>query len=97
MPLAIYELQFDEWNEEELSRHGVLPREVNQVLDGTPVFLPNKKRHAARILMIGPTLGGRFLTVPLARTPVEGVWRPATAWGSDADEISRYRATRGRE
>ncbi len=95
MPLKVFELEFDDWNESEAARHNVTPREIMQVLDeGDPVFATNKKGHAASILMIGPTLGGRFLTVPLAATPLEGRWRPATAFDSTAPEIARYRANR---
>jgi hypothetical protein len=63
--LRIYELQIDEWNKREYAAHGVSIDEVFQVLDKGPVFLRNSKGHAATILMIGPTGGGRFLTIPL--------------------------------
>ena len=94
MRVRVYDLQFDEWNEGEMARHHVTAREVLQVLDGDPVFLPNKRGHAAPIIMIGPTFGGRFLTVPLGRTGAEGVWRPATAWDSSSGERARYDAAR---
>jgi len=96
MPLRVDELEFDDWNEQEFSRHHVTAREIREVLDEQPVFVPNKRPHAARILMIGPTRGGRFLTVPLAELPVEGLWRPATAWDSSPEELARYRAFRRR-
>ena len=54
---TIYDLEFDEWNEGEMARHGVSAREVRQVLDNDPRFFPNQKRHAARIVMIGLTDG----------------------------------------
>lgn len=94
MGIRVYDLQFDEWNEGEMARHRVTAREVLQVLDGDPVFLPNKQGHEAPIIMIGPTFGGRFLTVPLGRTIVEDVWRPVTAWDSSSGERARYRAAR---
>ena len=96
MDVAIFDLEFDEWNENEMARHGVTPREVLQVLDNGPVFFRNKGRHAAQLLMVGPTDGGRMLTVPLASTAIEGVWRPATTWDSDDPELLRYRSARGR-
>ena len=94
MPIRVHDLQFDESNEDEMARHRVVAREVLQVLDGEPVFLPNKRGHEAPIVMIGPTFGGRFLTVPLGQTAAEGVWRPATAWDSSSGELARYRAAR---
>lgn len=95
MEIRILDLQFDEWNEAEAGRHGVGWREIHQVLNGEPVFLPNKRGHVARIVMIGPTYGGRLLTVPLAPTGVHGVWRPATAWDASSGERARYHAARG--
>jgi hypothetical protein len=89
--VPVYDLDINEHAEEKFAVHGVTTREVRQVLDTAPVFLPNKKGHPTPIVMIGPTYGGRFLTVPLS--PVgeeEGVWRPRTAWESDTDEVTRY-------
>lgn len=94
MPLKVWDLQFDDDNEGEFARHGVMVAEIRQVLDGEPVFFRNRRQHAAAILMVGPTYGGRFLTVPLATTMVEGLWRPATAWESDQNERLRYTAQR---
>ena len=94
MPPTIYDLDFDEWNLEKLGRRSISDREVRQVLDNDPVFLRNKREHRAEILMVGPTLGGRFLTVPLARTEAPDIWRPATGWESDQDEVAKYRKHR---
>jgi len=95
MRLRIFDLQIDDWNEEEAARHNVTEQEIRQVLDNTPIFLPNKKRHAAPVIMIGPTYGGRFLTVPLRPTDIQGIWRPATAFPSSDGEIARYEAAGG--
>ena len=92
----VYELEIDGDNEDEMARHRVRPEEVWQVLDRHPVFFPNKKEHAATLLMVEPTDGGRMLTVPLAPTPVHGLWRPATAFDSSTGEITRYKAARNR-
>jgi len=91
----IYDLEIDEWNEDEMARHGVGSGEVRGVLDNEPRFLPNKKGHRAPLVMIGRTFGGRLLTVPLSPTAIEGVWRPASAWGSSAGERARYQAAGG--
>ena len=92
--VRIFDLQIDDWNAEEAARHGVSEREIRQVLDGEPVFLPNKRGHRASIIMIGPTYGGRMLTIPLAPTDIDEVWRPATAWDSSPGECKRYEAAR---
>lgn len=96
MRIWIDALVFDEWNEDECARHHVSAREVREVLDERPVYVPNKRPHAAGILMIGPTIGGRFLTIPLAEQDIPGLWRPATAWDSSDAERARYRAIRRR-
>jgi hypothetical protein len=96
MPVRVTDLEFDAWNEAEFDRHGVGEREIRQVLDNEPVFFRNKRPHAAQLVMVGPTLGGRLLTVPLAPTTREGVWRPATAWDASDGERARYRAGHGR-
>lgn len=92
MRIRVYELQVDDWNAEEAGRHGVSEAEIRQVLDEDPIFLPNKKGHRAPLVMIGPTAGGRFLTIPLGPIDAEGVWRPATAWDSSKGERARYDA-----
>lgn len=88
--MQIDDLEFDEWNEAEMAQHQVSVREVLQVLDNAPRFFRNKKGHAATLRMIGPTFGGRYLTVPLQPTSRPGVWRPATAWDSSEAERWRY-------
>lgn len=90
--MRVYDLQIDEWNESEAAQHGVSEAEIRQVLDGEPVFLPNKKGHQAPVVMIGPTHGGRLLTVPLGHTGIDHVWRPASAWDSSRGEAARYHA-----
>lgn len=94
MPIQIFDLEFDDWNETEIARHGVRAREIRQVLDNVPIFVRNKKRHPAPIVMIGPTDGGRMLTVPLGKTGRPEVWRPATAWDSSKHERALYTAAR---
>jgi hypothetical protein len=92
--IHVYELQIDDWNTDEAARHGVTESEIRQVLDGEPTFLPNKRGHRAPVVMIGPTYGGRFLTIPLSPTGVETIWRPASAWDSSSGERARYDAAR---
>ena len=88
-------LEFDEYNESEMARHGVTEREVRQVLRGEPVFVRNAGRHSAPYLMIGRTRGGRLLTIPLEETRILGTWRPATAFPSASRDVARYEAAGG--
>ena len=95
MPPRVYDLEFDDDNIEELARHGVSLEEAFQVLDDRPRFFQNKRPHAAAVIMIGSTHGGRLLTMPLAETPIAGLWRPASGWDSSPGERARYEAARG--
>ncbi|MEX2081351.1 MAG: hypothetical protein WEC33_07015 [Dehalococcoidia bacterium] len=78
--LNVDDLQFDEYNEAEMRAHQVAEREVWEVFEEGYELLRNAKRHLASHLMVGKTLSGRWLTIPIARTPTPGVWRPATAF-----------------
>ena len=69
--MYVDELEIDDYNTAEMARHRVSPRDVRQVLNNAPRFFRNKKGRSATQVMIGPTDGGRMLTVPLARPPSE--------------------------
>lgn len=98
--MRVAELLFDDVNEEKLAGHGVRAWEVRQVLDEAPVFFRNKQPNRATHIMVGPTFGGRLLTVPIEETAMPGVWRPVTAFDAGPQERARYeaatRASRGR-
>ena len=96
MRFRVDDLEFDAYNEEEMHRHHVTRREVRQVYENDSLYLSNKKGHDAPLVMIGRTFGGRLLTVPLGRTAIETIWRPASAWESSPNEVARYLAAGGR-
>jgi uncharacterized protein len=75
MTLHIRTLLFDEWNEEHIARHGVVPEEVEQVCDNRPFV---SKTRQLRLRVIGQTDSGRYLTVILAARS-QGVYYPITA------------------
>ena len=74
----ITDLEFDDGNIEELHDHGIRPQEVWQLLDDAYTMMKNKKTASGDRKLIGKTHGGRALTLILAQTPVEGLWRPIT-------------------
>ena len=85
-----------DWDDRNIShlrmRHGVEPEETEEVLAAHPMLRRGKRgRYAA----IGPTLGGRYLTV-VFQCRVGGVARVITAWDSIDAEKRRYRRERGR-
>jgi hypothetical protein len=86
----IDELDFDEFNLAEMERHGVTRKEVVEVLTGAYRLLRNARRHRNQpYIMVGRTLGGRWLSVPLGPTETEGIWRPATAFPAPQTHITK--------
>jgi hypothetical protein len=84
--MRVVELEFDDYNEEELGRHRITPREVMQILSNRYTFRRNRKERSGTLQLIGETDGGRTLTVILVETPVDGRWRPITGWDSSPGE-----------
>jgi uncharacterized DUF497 family protein len=80
--IEVHALSWDDENEAHMAKHGVTPREVNQMVENPHLLVRNRKHKRARLLMIGRTHGGRALCVPLAKTPEDHVWRPVTAFAA---------------
>lgn len=89
--IRIAELEFDDYNLEELAGHGVRPREVLQLLDNPFTVRRNRKHRSGQRQLIGTTHGGRVLTIVLAETSVPDRWRPVTGWDSTPAERSVLR------
>jgi uncharacterized DUF497 family protein len=88
--MRIRAVVWDEWNEEHISRHGVDPEEVEEVLVGlfAPPFTQRARRGTYRAL-------GRYLAVFFAlRSP--GRVYPITARDMDAKERRAYRRRRNK-
>lgn len=84
--IAIYFLEFDEENIEHVGRHGVSPREIEQITGNPYITARNARGPKNRIFMIGRTDGDRMLTVVLEATEDDAVWRPVTAWDAAPEE-----------
>jgi len=78
--VVVAELIFDEHNEAEMARHGVVRWEVEQLRWNRKITSDNPRGERGSVLLIGETDGGRLLTVPLAPTDDPTTWRPATAF-----------------
>lgn len=91
--MKIDELVFNERNIEHIARHNVLPKEVNEVIEGR--VLPLKAK-LGRIMVIGNTGTGRTLAVILEK--VKGnIYFPVTARDADKKERSIYQDELGGE
>ena len=62
-PSAAVEIAWDEGNEAELAAHGIRLPEIEEVWQGSALFVPNKRRRAGDWKMIGLTRGGRLITI----------------------------------
>ena len=59
----VFRLDWDDWNEEHIARHGVTPAEVEEVTANRPFTTRGRKD---RYRLIGQTDAGRLLTVIIA-------------------------------
>lgn len=72
-------------------KHIVSGIEILEAFYGAPLFFDNiAKSRTAPIVMVGPTLAGRYITVPLLPTTSRGLWRPLTAFESNRHHRERY-------
>jgi hypothetical protein len=77
-----------------LSRRGIAPKEVVQLRANGAVTTRNPRPRApGSRLLIGPTDGGRLLTVVIERDQTdEAIWHIRTAWeSSGAEQMFYYR------
>lgn len=94
--MLIAVLLFSEKTIAKLAGHAITPEEVRQVSDGDRIVIANPRpRVAGSVLMVGPTHGGRILTVVLNPEPLDvGAWHVRTAWEASTAQISRYHRDR---
>lgn len=90
--LYLLSLVFDETNRAKMLSHGVTMREALEVMEGDPKAFRNHSEGGAPWILIGSTIRGRLLTLPLDPTGEQGVWRPRTGYDSSIKEQRRYGA-----
>jgi uncharacterized DUF497 family protein len=69
-----------------IARHGVAPREVEEVRQGDPIQAP---AYDGRIMLIGPTRSNKMLSVIVAHER-DGVYKVITARPASRKERRRY-------
>ena len=89
--LYVRELLFDEWNEDHIAQHSVIPEEAEEVCLGDPFVSRTRQR---RLRIIGQTEAGRYLTIILAPRG-RGVYYPITARDATAAERRLYHRKKG--
>ncbi len=91
------ELDIDEEFDEHLreravfEKHRVMLSEVLEVQEGTPRYFRNRGGRRAPVIMVGLTVAGRILCVPIEPTGRQGVWRPVTAFEANTHDKERFR------
>ena len=86
----VAELIFDDHNEREMARHGIVRYDVDEIVWNRHVVSANPRGEAGGLLLIGEMNGGRLLTVPLAPTDDPTTWRPATAFDASGYHRSLF-------
>jgi hypothetical protein len=76
-------------------KHVVADTEILEVHQGRPAYYANAGRHRAPVLMVGPTLAGRFLVIPLEPSGLRGAWRVVTSFQANQHHVSRYQESQG--
>lgn len=89
-PSAAEAWEWDDGNESELARHRIVPREVTELWENGPVFVPNRRHRAGDWKMLGITHGGRRLTIVFRYWSERRTIRPITGWLTTAGEKKRH-------
>jgi uncharacterized DUF497 family protein len=85
-------LYWDDWNRDHIAKHAVLPGEAEEVIAGRPMVRDTYKQ---RLLLIGPTLAGRILTVVAGPVPSQpGIYYVFSARPASRKERRAYEQQR---
>jgi uncharacterized DUF497 family protein len=80
------EFEWDEANQEHVRAHGFEPEMLADVLERRYGVLRNKRFGAGQYKLVGRTIDGSLVTIVVAPTLTNGLWRPITAWSSTQGE-----------
>jgi uncharacterized DUF497 family protein len=91
--------EWDEDNIEHISRHGVQPEEVEEIVyedchSSRIVRTRRPETRESRWLVLGQTCDGRYLVAVVAPYPERGVWRAVTARDMTVQTKRRYQQWR---
>ena len=87
------ELIWDDWNQDHIAKHAVLPEEAEEVFAGAPVVHETYKQ---RLQVIGPTLARRMLSIVVGRVPAQpDSWYVFSARPASRKERAFYAQAKG--
>jgi hypothetical protein len=87
--LDVFGFLFDGRNITKMAEHEVTIQEAFEVLEGNPKGFRNHSGGAPWVL-VGATLSGRMITLPIDPSDEPGMWRPRTGYDSSNKELRRY-------
>lgn len=83
-----FEIKWTEKNETHIARHGISPREVEEVLSSKPLGLVQGRE--STLLALGQTYAGRYLMVVLAEAE-DGRFYVVTSRDMTLHEVRKFR------
>jgi hypothetical protein len=94
--MLIAVLLFSETTVAKLAAHAITPEAVRQLTGSDRIVICNPRpRVEGSVLMIGPTHGGRILTMVLNPEPTDAAsWHVRTAWDASVAQVRRYQRDR---
>ena len=93
MVVYVRQLIWDIKNSRHISKHAVVPDEVEEVCHSDPLVIKEKK---GRVGVIGETVDGRILKVIL-QSKGKNTYYPITAYEPDTGELALYKRVKGGE
>ena len=90
--VIVRHLQWEEWNEDHIARHGITRDDVEEVCHGNPA---EDDTYDDRLRLVGPNAVGNLLTIILAPKPGPGVYYVVTARPAAKKERRLYRERMG--
>ncbi|SRR5579884_2846175 len=93
---GVDDLALDTVNVEKIARHGILPRQVYEVLDNGGSVFRNRADPTAPYVFIELDNDGQCIAMLIRPTDVATVWRPVTAWYCKPSECARLGQDRRR-
>lgn len=90
MIVEVRRLVWDDWNVSHISRHDVIPEEVEAACHAQPVFF--KETYKGRLMILGMTPAGRVLAIVIGPVPgaSAGTFYPFTARTAHRSERREY-------
>ncbi len=92
-PPHIERLVWDDWNRDHLTKHQVLPDEVEEVVAGAST---SRETYKARLLVVGPTTSERMLAIVIGPVPGDpGAYYVFSARPASRKERAAYTQQKG--